>query len=85
VLLPDDTVFPNNVVGWVASAMETIDADVKVFKRALRNSDPQQSIGVFAQAWMPDMESLEMQGLGGPTSATAADTAAVRPWGYRRL
>lgn len=64
MLVPDEAVFPNNVVLNVALAMETIDPDVRVFKRALRNTDPQQSIGVFAQAWGPNMDSLEMQNLG---------------------
>lgn len=64
MLVPDDGVFPNNVVKYTAMAMETIDPDVRVFKRSLRNSDPQQSIGVFAQAWAPDAESIEMQNLG---------------------
>jgi len=64
MLQADDTVFPGNVVKNVALAMETIDAGVKVFKRPLRNTDPQQSIGVFAQAWGPNMESLEMQNIG---------------------
>lgn len=60
----DDAVFPNNVVKWVAGAMTTIDADVAVVKRPLRNTDPMQSIGVSAQAWNPDDDSLEIQGIG---------------------
>ncbi len=66
MLEADETVFPNNVVKWVASAMETIDPDIQVFTRALRNSDPRQSIGVFPQVWAPDMTSLEMQGFDSP-------------------
>lgn len=66
MLATDETLFPNNVVKWVATAMQGIDLDVRVFKRSLRNTDPQQSIGVFAQAWGPDMESLEMQGTQNP-------------------
>jgi len=64
VLSADEAVFPNNVVKWVALAEATIDPDIKVFKRALRNTDPTQSIGVFAQSWSPDPESVEMQDLG---------------------
>lgn len=64
MLVPDDGVFPNNVVKYTALAMETIDPDVFVTKRALRNTDPQQSIGVFAQAWAPNNDSIEMQNLG---------------------
>lgn len=66
MLVVDETVFPNNVVKWTSLAMGNIDPDIKVFRRALRNTDPQQSIGVFAQAWGPDPESLEMQALGHP-------------------
>lgn len=64
MLVVDEAVFPNNVVKWTAQAMKQIDPEISVFKRALRNTDPQQSIGVFAQAWGPDPESLEMQALG---------------------
>lgn len=66
MLAVDEDVFPNNVVKWTALAMDGIDQDVRVFRRALRNTDPQQSIGVFAQTWGPDMQSLEMQSLGAP-------------------
>jgi len=64
VIEPNEDVFPNNIVKYVALAMTNIDSDISVFKRALRNTDPQQSIGVFAQAWNPNPESLEMQNLG---------------------
>ena len=64
MLVADESVFPNNVVKWTSLAMGTIDPDIRVFRRALRNSDPQQSVGVFAQAWGPDPESLEMQSVG---------------------
>ena len=67
MLSADEAVFPNNVVKYVSLAMEQIDPDVRVFQRSLRNTDPQQSIGVFAQAWGPDQESLEMQGIGAPS------------------
>lgn len=66
MLVVDEAVFPNNVVKWTSQAMKQIDPDIQVFKRALRNTDPQQSIGVFAQAWGPDPESLEMQAIGNP-------------------
>jgi hypothetical protein len=66
LLEADEAIFPNNLVKWIAIAMEGIDPGVKVFKRPLRNSDPQQSIGVFGQLWMPEQDSLEMQSLGNP-------------------
>lgn len=61
-----EAVFPNNAVKWIAVAMQGIDPDVRVFKRPLRNTDPQQSIGVFGQLWQPDQDSLEIQALGNP-------------------
>lgn len=64
----NDAVFPNNVVHWVSLAMKRIDPDIQVFKRSLRNTDPRQSIGVFAQMWSPDEESVEMQGIGRPAT-----------------
>lgn len=63
----DETMFPNNVVQYTSQAMQSIDADIKVFKRPLRNTDPMQSIGVFAEAWDPDPESYEMQGIDFPS------------------
>lgn len=55
-------VFPNNVVNLVAPRLQALDSDIKVLKRPLRNTDPQQSIGVFAQLWTPDEESEEIMG-----------------------
>lgn len=66
MLVVDETVFPNNVVKWTSLAMGKIDPDIQIFRRALRNTDPQQSIGVFAQAWGPDPQSIEMQAMGFP-------------------
>ena len=62
----DSAIFPNNIVKYVANAMRTLDADIKVFERPLRDTDPRQSIGIHAQLWTPDDESLEMQGIGRP-------------------
>lgn len=66
MLEADEAVFPNNLVKWIAIAMQGIDPDIRVFKRPLRNTDPQQSIGVFGQLWMPEPDSLEMQSIGNP-------------------
>ena len=63
MLSEDESVFPSNVIKWVSLAMAGIDPDIQIFRRPLRNSDPAQSIGVFAQMWTPDDESIEMQGL----------------------
>lgn len=64
MLDPDEDVFPSNIVKFTAAAMQGIDADLFVTKRALRNTDPMQSVGVFAQAWAPNVESIEMQNIG---------------------
>lgn len=67
-----EPVFPNNVVELLALRMNDIDTDVEVFRRPLRNTDPNQSIGVFAQLWTPDDTSLEMRGMttGAPQEPT---------------
>ena len=64
---PTDPVFPNNLVEVLALAFEAyvdpeIDPDirVKVLRRALVPVDPNQCIGIFAQAWVPDIESFEI-------------------------
>jgi len=53
-------VFPNNAVNVVYDATQLLDPDLKVFRRPLRNTDPRQSVGVFASQWVPDQESFEM-------------------------
>lgn len=58
----DNTLFPHNVVEIVWIPLDAIDTDIKCFKRPLRNTDPQQSIGIHSQMWTPDQESLEMLG-----------------------
>lgn len=57
-----ESIFPHNVVEIVALPLGALDPDVECFKRPLRNSDPQQSVGVHAQMWDPDPESYEMLG-----------------------
>lgn len=60
----DTVVFPNNIVDLAAARFATIDPDLYVVRRPLRNSDPNQSIGVSAAQWLPQEDSYEM--LGGP-------------------
>jgi hypothetical protein len=55
--------FPYNAVALMAVRFKTIDTDLEVFKRPLRDSDPVQSIGVFGSQWLPEEESHEMRGL----------------------
>lgn len=58
----DASVFPNNVVELVAMRAALLDADIKVLKRPLRNTDPNQSIGVYAGYWTPNDDTREMLG-----------------------
>lgn len=58
----DTPVFPNNVVELVATRSVLLDSDFFVIKRPLRESDPNESIGVFAQQWTPDEATYEMRG-----------------------
>jgi len=62
MIVADSTIFPYNAVNLMATRFVTIDADLVVVKRPLRESDPVQAIGVYAEAWMPDVDSLEMRG-----------------------
>lgn len=62
MIVADNAVFPNNIVDLVATRCALIDTDLFVIKRPLRNTDPNQSIGVVAALWAPDQESLEMRG-----------------------
>lgn len=57
--------FPANVVELVATRAQLLDADLFVCQRPLRQSDPNQSVGVTAAQWLPQEESYEMRG--GPT------------------
>lgn len=58
----DENVFPNNIVEIVSMRADFLDPDVVVLKRPLRNTDPVQSIGVFATQWLPNDESKEFLG-----------------------
>lgn len=66
MITADESVFPHNVVDLVAIPLGAIDPDITCFKRPLRNSDPQQSIGIHSQLWSPDDQSLEMLGAQAP-------------------
>lgn len=55
-------VFPNNIVDLLAERCALLDDELFVIKRPLRNSDPNQSIGISAALWTPDDDSQEMRG-----------------------
>lgn len=58
----DDTLFPNNIVAIVALRAQLLDSGLKILKRPLRPTDPNQSIGVMAAQWLPNEDSKEMLG-----------------------
>lgn len=61
-------VFPNNAILEMSARFNLLDpaGDVQVFRRPLRDTDPNQSIGVFGALWTPNPESLEMKGIAAP-------------------
>jgi len=70
MIVADQTLFPYNAVNLLASRFQTIDPELFVCKRPLRESDPIQAIAVFAEQWVPDTESLEMRGALGAQEPT---------------
>jgi hypothetical protein len=63
MIAPDDTVFPNNIITMIHAAIPiAIDPDVTIVLRPLRPTDPNQSIGIYADTWSPDEDSFEMSG-----------------------
>lgn len=56
--------FPNNVIELMALRIPTyVDANLSVFKRPLRESDPTQSVGIFPAVKRPDDTSMEIRSL----------------------
>lgn len=79
-ILPDINVFPNNVVALMAPRLKTLDTDLSVFKRMLRDGDPTQSLGIFPLTWQPDELTYEMDGgltLLGQKRAAAQPTVGI--------
>lgn len=54
--------FPNNIVDILSLRTALIDTDLFVCQRPLRETDPNQSVGIFGANWMPEDESYEMLG-----------------------
>ena len=63
-------VFPNNVVDLLHKRLSLMDDDLFVIRRPLRETDPQQSIGIFAMQWVPNEESYEFLGVPKATTPT---------------
>ncbi|HEY6021685.1 MAG TPA: hypothetical protein VIY48_18005 [Candidatus Paceibacterota bacterium] len=59
----NSTYFPYNAIDLMVPRFQTIDSGLYVCKRPLRESDPNQSVGVFAQQWMPNEDAYEMRGM----------------------
>lgn len=62
MIVADEPIFPNNVVSLCKTAFQAIDQDIMVLGRPLRPLDPQQCIGVMAQMWIPEEDSVEIIG-----------------------
>lgn len=62
MITANTAMFPNNIVDLIATRSELLDTDLFVTKRPLRNTDPNQSIGVTAAQWVPNEDSKEMLG-----------------------
>lgn len=61
MITADWTAFPNNIVQMIATRIPVaVDADLKILKRALRPTDPNQSVGVYPNTWSPNLDSFEM-------------------------
>lgn len=56
-------VFPNNIVDLVSLRVSMLDPDLFAVKRPLRQTDPAQSVGIFAQQWAPNEQSYEFLGV----------------------
>lgn len=62
MILPGVTEFPNNAITLIQARIPTyVDADLQVFLRPLRASDPVQSVGIFPSTKLPDNTSIEFK------------------------
>lgn len=55
-----EAVFPGNVVTILGDVLPAVDVDATLYKRPLRPTDPNYSIGVYATIWQPEEESYEI-------------------------
>jgi hypothetical protein len=63
VITADENAFPNNIVSLLEIRIALLDSDLAVVKRPLRNTDPNQAVGIFASNWVPNDDSKEMRGI----------------------
>lgn len=62
-ILADSAEFPANAIALITTAVQGLDADLFVAPRPLRETDPVQSVGIYASSWLPQEDSFEMRGL----------------------
>ncbi len=62
--------FPGNVVNLIQPRIESIDSELYVVRRILRETDPQASVGIVATQWQPDEDSIEIRGHNTPVEPT---------------
>ena len=82
MIVENQNVFPNNVVELVTARTRLLDTDLWVTKRPLRESDPNQSVGVFAAQWLPEENSYEM--VAAPVGRPADQRVAASLRAHRR-
>lgn len=64
-----EATFPGNVVEILADVLPSVEVDSTCYKRPLRPTDPNYSIGVYPTIWQPNEETYEM-GHSAPHEAT---------------
>lgn len=68
----DNTIvcFPNNVISMLKAALQTIDPPtepggddgLRIEERPVRNTDYSETLGLFAGAWTPNQDTMEIGG-----------------------
>lgn len=88
MITADIEVFPGNAVDIIVPRLQTIDADLSIKKRMLRDGDGTQTVGVFPINWIGDEDSYEMNGgvqfLGQPRAGNeqTLGTYTLGIWSY---
>jgi hypothetical protein len=83
VIESNNYAFPQNAVHLISEHVKTgvlddggtLEKRIAVFRRPLRNTDPNQSFGIFGNLWQPNLDSFEMGrgmrgGVPGPNEPT---------------
>jgi hypothetical protein len=61
-IVAGDTVFPDNACALIAARIPSVvDADIQVFRRQLRPTDPVQCVGVFPITYVTNDQSTEIR------------------------